>query len=275
MAAHLLLPSFFTFLWYQVEPSVSIFIRMINHPPSARKASRALRRGRYTHHCYHKYKFRKKWKAKRSFRGLGMRHLGLRGAPVMRRRFHSTSTPNLKYMSATLWIMFYIYKFLCWIERLIRSMPACFAPWNIIPFIQYIKSYVLKSYVCASCVSLLSSPGKASVHPTRPTRYSPDMQGLRYVCRMANTMSQAERDIEIAYAASLDDFLDSEGDSSLQARQVRFDSDSYRIGIDTHATASISSDRSHFIDLKSCHARRVRDSVTRRVQAPLLRAWVL
>ena len=180
-----------------------------------------------------------------------MRHLGLRGAPIIRRRFRSTSTPNLKYMSATLWIMFYIYEFLCWIERLMRIMPACFAPWNIIPFIQYVKSHVLKSYVCARCVSLLSSPGKASVHPTRPTHHSQDMQGLRYICRMANTMSQTERDIDIAYAASLDDFLESEGDSSSQARQVRFDSDSYRIGIDTHATASISSDRNHFIDLKS------------------------
>lgn len=209
-----------------------VFIKMIDHPPSARKASRIQRRGRSAHLYYHKYKYRKKWKSKRSFRRVGMRHLGLRGT------FHSISTPKLCYMSATLWIMFYIYKLLCWLERLVRFMPNCFAR-----VIHTVKSHVLKSYVYARVKVLLS----AEKRNTTSHQSSPDMQGIRYVCHMANNMSQD--DITEAYAASMDAFLNLEAESATQG--VSFDSDSFMIGVDTHATKSLSSNKDHFIGLKS------------------------
>ena len=248
VAAHLFLPSFVAFIWYQVESDVYVFLKMINHPPSVRKASRIQRRGRSRHLYYHKYKYRKKWKSKRSFRRVGMRHLGLRGTPVVRRRFLSPSTPKMSYMSATLWIMFYIYKLLCWMERLVRMMPACLAPWAILSSTKFIKSYVVNWYVY---MRLSSSPAHGDGGRRRMSR-SPDMRGYQYVCHMANNLSQ--EDIAEAYAASFDAFLTDEAESeqgAQQPRTVRFDTDSFIIGVDTHATKSLSSDKKLFVGMKS------------------------
>ena len=70
---HILLPAILSLLWIQMVVSVPQMIKRCSHQPSERKTSRIRLRYRPSHLRYHRYKRRRKWKRKRSFRKLGVR----------------------------------------------------------------------------------------------------------------------------------------------------------------------------------------------------------
>ena len=242
VVAHFFIPIILRMLWFSLcLPVMQDVLFFVNHQPSLRRASRTKSRRRRMYTCYHIYKTRNRWKRRRSFRKPGRRHLGMRGVHLI--RININKEEHRDYNPLLMCALIFVCSLACMIEIVLRLALSTI----INPILYFIRIYNRSLRTMLKCAVPINNKVNCRLtwshelqgswfHPVEPNFPS---SLLRH--RVQFRPIRVRRHIRARFIAC---------STVRPINECRFDSDSTIIGVDSHASVTMSNNPNHFEDLQ-------------------------
>jgi len=242
VAAHIFISTILPMLWFSLcLPALQDIRFFVDHQPSLRRASRTKSRRRRMYTCYHIYKTRNRWnrwKRRRSFRKPGRRHLGMRGVHLI--RIPNNNEERRGYSPSLVFALMFVYRLVCMIEIALRIVLSTII--NPVLYLIRIYNRVLRSII------------KYAVPiNTKAKHMAKSQEGSWFQALEPNLLSSSLLPYRVQFEPIRGWRVRTRFVACSTVKPInecRFDSDSTVIGVDSHASVTMSSNPEHFEDLQ-------------------------